>query len=315
MPNFRGSIDSDFFDEKKFLYDIRNRGTIKKFICFFNSENFLMTNYCPLSENIHALFEFENGDTLQFDTMLCGYVGHGPTNTVEALITLGIPKEDAENYCYRQRGLQLELERTGADQYRVVSEAYPVWFDSFREDDRSIVCTKKISYSLKKRVVVVQRPMDEPTGGLSNLLRLIRYASPFLYEYSVDPKAPLVSARELAILGLQTCGNNELGQENHANVLVEGNRFNVYVCIPYELIFSTLNVLHYAWEQEPLFYTCSYHGIPVLTDHPIERPTLFTALRGCWQGNLIQPRKRILLKKKAGMEDNNHAVSQGKAAG
>lgn len=62
-----------FFDET-----IDTFGNIENLVVFFDTENFLFTNYKPEDMNITMILENEIGDQMHLSGVNCGYGGEGP---------------------------------------------------------------------------------------------------------------------------------------------------------------------------------------------------------------------------------------------
>ena len=279
MSDYRGDNGSPHFDRKAFVEDVEKLGTIKKFTCFFDSANFLMTHYYPLTDNIHAIFEFESGDTLQFQNMLCGYGGHGPSNTTQALMCLGIPKDEADWYCRSslRRGIQLELEPSKEKNYQVKDKDFHCWFDPYAQNN--LISDGDFFVSLLRRIVIVTNPEEK----LDDLWRLIRCCDPFSMDYSIDAKEPLYFERELLDSGILAEWKSN-GRTN-INVVIKGEAFSIYICFSKETLFSMLNAISFTFSGRVLFYAHQLWRFRFLSDRPIRRMSVSEACRLLHKGS------------------------------
>lgn len=256
MANFWGNQNGRPFDRADFLASLDDFGTLKRFTCFFESVNFLMTDYHLLDDNIHAIFENQHGDTLQFRDLICGYHGHGPRNTIQALSSLGIDIDSANIWCTSEdiKGFQLEFTVSqNSGKYQEASILFNNWFYSFGDAGlfRWIYLGKSASYSTINRTIVF---FSLQKSTLPALFRCIQLMVPFSFEYSLDKHTPVQTYAELFDAGLVPEHTSNVPEHCDANLLIRGERFSIYCCIPEKALLGTLNALYFSLSGKPLFF-------------------------------------------------------------
>lgn len=297
MPDQRGNPTAQPFSLDAFETVIQAFGVLKKFTCFFESANFLLTEYRLLEENTHAVFENLEGDTLQFTDMLCGYSGRGTSNTVKALMRLGVSEVEATQYCCEQqrRGLQIYFAPTAVPgKYAIEDITFSCWFEPFENPKlKNRIQLKDVSISIVKRTIAFIRPEK---FGFVGLLRCLELCAPFSFAYSLDKRAPIQTERDLINSGiLHHSDINASGMFAHVNLLIRGERFSIYCCISKSALIGTLNGLYYVLTGENLSTLHSYRGLVFLTDadFPVGSASLFKVLRIVIGHKAFRPQNRL----------------------
>ena len=294
MPDYLVNSDTTDFESETFLNQFRNFGRLKKFVCFFDNTNFLMTNYYPLDDHVQAILENVNGDTMQFHHLLCGYNGHGSRRTAKLLELLGIDRETAHELCCteKKRGLQLEIAPSSSSQncYIIQQASSDCWFQPFEKDSQKEICSCGVSVSIVQRTMTFVRPEQ---NRLLDFLRSISLCRPFSFEYSMDVKKPIESDLNLRSKGLLFNDFTVSPKKSDANLLIRGDRFNVYGCIDRRAILGMSNAVYYFLTNKKLFYEYSIGGLAFLSDDFIEHPTFFSLLRLIRSKGISQKSDRI----------------------
>lgn len=300
MPDYLGDSTSKMFSHGEFLDTINSFGVLKRFTCFFDSANFLVTGYHLLDDNIHAVFENTEGDTLQFTNLLCGYSGHGPSDTVDALVCLGIPEKEAVEHCCipDNRGVQIFFAATDTPgRYEIKSATHYYWFEQFENTAlKQHIKLQNVSISIVKRTVTFIRPEEFDFIGL---LRCLELCDPFSFEYSLDRHSPIKSMQELIDTGaLHYAGTLPPGRNCNANLLIRGEQFTIYCCISDPALIGVLNALYYTLTGKNLFTYHNYKGLVFLTDAdlPIVPHSLATVVYTLLKHQSVKNKKRLPIK-------------------
>lgn len=284
MADYLGNRDGYSFCLADFQEKFRTFGTLKKLTCFFESANFLMTKYHLVDDDIGAVFENDQGDTLQFRGLLCGYGGNGSTSTAEVLIWLGIPEELAFQCCCRpeHKGFQMKFSYSEkSNNYSVEEVQYQNWFSSSEDLPlcRLIYLGDGVSYSVLKHTIVFHS-FDNNT--LLNVLRCLQLMEPFSFEYSLDADAPIRTERELTDAGLLNRNVSDCHGGCDANLFIRGERFSIYCCIPGNALLGTLNTLYFSLSGKDLFCENRFGRLAFYQGTTIKKPTFWNILKSLY---------------------------------
>lgn len=270
MGNLWGNQNDRPFDRANFLALLNNFGTLKRFTCFFESANFLMTDYHLLDNHVHAVFENQCGDTLQFQDLLCGYNGTGTENTIQALSCLGIDVNSAKQWCTSHdiKGFQLEFTpSSGINKYQEYSAVFRNWFYSFEDIGlfRWIHLGKCAFCSVVDRTIVFSLFQK---NTLPTLFRCVQLMIPFSFEYSLNKHIPVQTYSELYDAGLVSRYTSNPLERCDPNLFIRGERFSIYCCIPEKALLGTLNALYFSLTGNLLFYEQKHGALSFFSNKP-----------------------------------------------
>lgn len=298
MANYKGN-GTQHFDKAEFLKELENFGTLSSFTCFFDGRNFLLTGYDLIEEGICAIFENTEGDTLQFSNLLCGYVGHGPENTVQALSAIGIPADEAEEYC-SHRGIQITFgNNSSPGHYTVKEAAHKIWFDPFNNKKSGIyISPRSASFSLKNRAVIYFKPEEE----FVDLLRTVSLSDPYSFAYSTIPDSPLKDETEL--IGTETFPSLPVmrnAEDMGVNLIIFGTRYDTYCCISEKNLIATLNSIYLYLTGKNLFREQRVMGIPFYVDRSWGAATFWKKIKLLLSKRPIQERGELSIQREPGV--------------
>lgn len=267
--------------------------TISKITVFFDSINFLLTPY-QTEADVHLVAEDVNGTQIHATGLNCGYQGSGPSATYAVFRFLGIPEEIA-SVTYRSRGFSINIptitDYCSADWNNAVQEYLFFYsandhvvkrkcffqFDSFSKPD------------MARRRIMLYNPHIHHFEGM---LHLIDTMQPYLFEFFIGSDSPLgdhylFTKTELPIQRLNM--RESIRGLKHINLIIRGERFDIFCLIDINVIASVVNVLHCYLFHEPYFKETN--GL-FLARHASNTNTIFSKVK-CLYHFLFSKKKSI----------------------
>lgn len=289
MTDRRWDNGSPSFNKDRFRDFLTTFGPVKKFTCFFDNTNFLMTPYTLMDDNIHAVLENEAGDTLQFSDLLCGYRGQGSRSTIGALDVLGIPPKDAENFCRKEQGFRISFPYTG----KIDNE---VWFHNVFTHPVIEINPHNPNFfrSLNRRVLIFMYP---EINSIPTVLSCFHVMKPFSFRYSLDKSAPLIAHRELSVSGLLSCVSPRMEQNlRDVNLVIRGELFDIYCCISDIALRGTLNTFYLYLTGETLFCENNINGLTYYSESGKSEVSVWKMIRSLFKKRNKEPQATVQLE-------------------
>lgn len=263
MANQRWDLESDHIDFDKFQIDLKKFGEVKRFTCFFDNANFMMTKYSLADSSVHTVIENASGNTLQFSSLMCGYSGHGPSQTAKILRLLGLPGDEADTLSYNYKGLQITFPYKG-------NVDTDIWFESSpaRATIHGIHLDCHTFTSILRRVVI----FNEAESALRNVLSCFHVMKPYSIQYSLNQSSPLISRGEIFNSGLLPYVSADV--EAHLqkiDLIVQGEEFEIYCGFSRSALVGTMNAIYFYLTGEPLFFEARTAHTVVLANEQIHK--------------------------------------------
>lgn len=235
--------DSDLMEFQKMYDSIK---PLKRITCFFDNENFLLTEYNIENLGIHMVIETYVNQQIHLG-LNCGYGGHGPNKTRRLLELTGISKEDAE-WLRLLDGFEVQFEENGSYYAKSIRPFFqkvrytPV--TPFHVDDYSIVY-------IKERRIMMLNPQINNMKGLFNCISAMK---PREMEYFIGSQSPLFNGYRYKRNPLHAFRKYDKvkGLEG-INLIIKGDKFDVYCLINKEEMVSVINAVYLCIFKKPLF--------------------------------------------------------------
>lgn len=245
---------------KKHLADF---APIKKFTSFFDSENFLLTEYRVSMQSVHTVVENFRGGTIEFTGLICGYNGAGPRCTIEVLTLLGINREEAEQlilndavrieFCYEQETVKYSCNTD-------------VFFNgNVRNKELEGMNIGKYCWSnIVQREVYVINPELHSFNALLDCLHIMK---PLLFEYVVGKRNYLIRCTDMPeFMNPYHPRQYPQGTEG-VNLIIRGEMFDVKCFIDNHFFRGTLNAIYLYLTKASLFEETDVAVGAFVTDH------------------------------------------------
>lgn len=225
---------------------------------FFHNENFLITKYKPLSNDVRMILEFKDGGQLHIEGTNCGYGGMGPDASVVVLRMFGMNRTEMERLIFYYDALQFKVTdgKAVSGSVKMPMLFYPDF--RFKSNDDSfknmIMTTKNVSVDLVNGKVIFYNPQRNCWNGF---LSLLSYAGRIEMEYFIGDNSPLAGGFRVK---KQKPGRNvpdSTGTE-HVNLILHGDKFSVVCLIDREDEIHVIDSVYLALTGRHLFKSERY---------------------------------------------------------
>lgn len=236
-------------------------GPIKKFTTFFDSENFLLTEYTPTHEHIQAIIENTAGQRMEFSNLNCGYGGLGPSATADILQMVGVSSARSEKLKLYD-GIQIEFDASKSDGidsvftqvfFRGSVKNRPYGYDGGCNLNGWNVCN-----TITRDVYMV----NPETHNFSGLLNCLHVMEPFSFEYNTDGRSDFMNFRDISKFPFR--GDVFPAGTDGVNLIIRGKKFNLCCLIDRNYLWGTLNAVYLYLTKTPLFSEENLRGVTVL---------------------------------------------------
>lgn len=232
----------------------------KSFKTYFDSENFLLTNFREMDFcDAVAILKSYDGIVVIVENCNCGYGGRGPHNTNRLLELLKVPAEDAEKYIYNN-AIELYFDKSGL----LINEKTVLTapFESREQNLKSgQIYIGNISYSdTENRKMYLINPSGEE---LFTLLQLIEVMHPMSYNYFTGSD----NTRYIDVSILENTLSAPHQHLDHMSFfIIKGKLFDVVVLYQHTLARCYANNILIALGQEPIFRELTLLGVPFMAE-------------------------------------------------
>lgn len=232
-------------------------GELSKVTVFFDNENFLITDYTPLSLSVHTILEDNKHNELHIQDCNCGYSGTGPSETVRLLKKLGLQNEEKEikEIIYLNDGVQFKVENNYILPYTV---NHTICFRSpIRQDKLKIELGGNVHTDIVKRKVIFINPQYHYFFGFLNFLKNINVST---FEYYMGENSPIESYLDVNSLKdarFYTELPNLKGIK-HVNLLLKSEDIEIICLVDKANEMQIINAIYLALTNTNLFSSERY---------------------------------------------------------
>lgn len=230
-------------------------GNIKKVACFFNCENFLITDFSCLSPNENLIIKGDTNNELRISGCNCGYSGEGPRSSIYILQKLGVKDPLLEKVFLTKRAVQFEM-INGRVNWDTLDTSM-VFTDTLNPDSNLITLNDCVRVDLFRRDAVIFNPQY---NCFPAFLRLVLYSRPSQLAYYVGKNSPLYNhytykGRHSAIAFQREDHNNICNLDNllHVNLEIIGERFSIECLIDTKVELRIIDVVYMFLFHHELF--------------------------------------------------------------
>ncbi|WP_099203961.1 hypothetical protein [Scatolibacter rhodanostii] len=235
---------------------------LKKVTVFFENYNFLITNYDVLSNGVHMILEFLDGQQVQIEGTNCGYSGTGPNTTVRVLEMVGLSRSITEPLIFYNDAIRFDVDKNNEILYSTIDTSdlfYPQIRETGKTKDLNRI-RKDSNYDidLVNKKVTVYNPHRNSWKGF---VALTSYMKIYEMEYYIGENSPLEGyykfnlGKEGLIYEIR---QNYIGIK-HVNLILKGNHFNIVCLINRKEEIEIINTLHLSLTGTALPWIKKYH--------------------------------------------------------
>lgn len=232
-------------DFNKIKEELSKGNKLQELISFFDMENFLITEYYPLSEMVHTIIKLDNGSIFQFEDCICGYSGTGTMNTIELLKTLGIEDIEIKKKVFSSDMLHIVCDEDGDFKYPKF-EIEPLFYSEIRKSylkhflDTKIELSRDVRVDFKNRTITFINPTNENFIGLLSLLSVLQIN---YLEYYLGKESPLENHFV----------TSKLNKSYHVNLVLYSGDFRVICLIDKNKEIEFIETIYYILTNKKLF--------------------------------------------------------------
>jgi hypothetical protein len=162
---------------------------VKKLTVFFDSENFIFTEYEMMRTNVNMVLENWNGDQMHLKDLNCGYYGVGPGGTLKVMSRLGISDlESFEDNYLGLPGIEILFHEDGTVKSIINSQNAIFYYHKAREFNEVRLGPRYISVNPISRKMYIRNPQKICPKGLFTLIEHSGFES---MEYWLGDESPL----------------------------------------------------------------------------------------------------------------------------
>lgn len=247
---------------------------INKITCFFDSENFLTTNYNINSDFVHMIIENFCGMQIHLN-LNCGYGGTGPSATEKLLIFIGVNTSLASE-CKLAKGFELIFSDDGTIKNDRIY--HNIFFESenlypkIRKNSNSskFILDKYSKINTTKRIVYIINPQ---LNCMDELLSCLYIMEPIELEFFIGNNSIMENGLSIGDVFSTTWNNNFvinnmdiINCADRLNLKIRGDKFNILCFIDPRELLSTLQIIHLYLLKKPLFNENLYSNYCIFGD-------------------------------------------------
>lgn len=237
---------------------------LKKVTVFFENSNFFMTNYCPESNGVYLILEFEDGRQLHIEGANCGYRGGGPRATADILVEFGLDRKEIEKLVFHYDAVRFNVNKNEILE-GTINTSY-IFYPRIRYDEKDksmrnkIVLSDNVSVDLEEAKVTFYNPQRECFKGFINLLSYLKEPR---MEYYIGDNSPLEGYFRLdKDILRKSYRKSDVKNIDHVNLVVTGSNFRVVCFIDRDYEIQIIDTIHLVLMGEGLFQKERYNLLP-----------------------------------------------------
>lgn len=241
-----------------------------KFTMFLDGQNYIFTPYCPIHYSAIIIFEDENQNELHVDGCTCGYVGHGPNDTVEVLKFLGMTNEEAQNLAHNFPSIRFKIDRD----LKCITKSIETdaFFETRHHELKAgqVFLKDNIIVNVELKEIFIFDVQDN-ISALMRILDKIEKMKMALYsvEYYIGKQS---TERRNFYFPNVFLKHNNAGKENGPFLSIHTDKVDVTCFVPEQYAVSVINVVNHLVIGKRMFNTSLYQ-ICQEADAQIDLPT------------------------------------------
>lgn len=240
--NFRNSnADYNFF-----VQHYKEVFPIKKLTVFFDSENFLFTNYDVDMETTFVA-ESWNGNQIHLSGLNCGYGGNGPSRTADVLKLLGFDNEEAYRLKFNP-GLLINFTQDGKPDKNTIIKS--VFFSRQLEHTCQVRLDKMTYVDMVDKEIFIVNPQLKPV----DLYNIIDKLHPSEMQYYLGNQESETIYDDH--IPYENIGGSDVREDKYiigVNLILFCQEIKVMCLVDYRTIMSVVDMLYYYIFRTSLF--------------------------------------------------------------